>query len=151
MADDLRQVVPLDDLDDFKVAEGEPDVRGWEVYASDGRKVGEVDQLLIDTAAMKVRYLDVDVDDDLLDMDEDRHILIPIGYARLDPDDDRIYVDQMASTQVTTIPAYTHEPLTRDYETTLGTAYRTDYTARDDDFYAHDLYDADRFYASRRR
>lgn len=150
MADDLSQVVPLRDLDDFKVAEGEPDVRGWAVIASDGRTIGEVDQLLVDTAAMKVRYLDVDVDDDLLEVDEDRHILIPIGYARLDPDQDRIYVDQMASTQVTTIPAYTREPLTRSYETTLGTAYGADRTA-EDDFYAHDLYDADRFYASRRR
>ena len=55
-------MVPLDQLDDFRVASGDPDVRGWEVVGSDGGKIGEVDELLVDTRAMKVRYLDVDLD-----------------------------------------------------------------------------------------
>src|SRR5688572_4109834 len=61
--DDLDRVVPMDDLDDFRVAGDTPDPRGWEVVASDGRRIGEVDELLVDTSAMKVRYLDVGVDD----------------------------------------------------------------------------------------
>ena len=150
MADATDRVVPLDDLDDFKVAEGDPDVRGWEVIASDGRKIGEVDQLLVDTAAMKVRYLDVDLDDDLLDTDEDRHVLIPIGYARLDEEHDRIHVDEMASNQVTGVPVYTHEPLTREYEVTVARSYDPAYTAGGSDLYTHRLYDEDRFYAARR-
>ena len=88
---DMDRVVPLGQLDDFRVAEGDPDGRGWEVLASDGRKIGEVDELLVDTAAMKVRYLDVDldVDDVVLSGGHDRHVLIPIGYARLERDRDR--------------------------------------------------------------
>ena len=157
MANEMDRVVPLDELNDFQVAEGDPDVRGWEVYSSDGRKIGEVDNLLVDTGAMKVRYLDVDVDDEL-DTDRDRHVLIPIGYARLDEDDDQIFVDSLASTDIGAIPAYTHEPLTRDYETSLRRHFDTDYTAAPatetagtgTDFYAHDLYDDDRFFGSRR-
>lgn len=148
--EDLNRVVPLDELDDFDVAEGDPDVRGWEVVASDGRRLGEVDQLLVDTAAMKVRYLDVDVDTDLLDTDEDRHVLIPIGYARLDEDDDRVLVDTLESTQVAGIPEYTHEPLTREYEVTVRKTYEPGYTATDRDLYEHEMYDADRFYGTRR-
>ncbi|HEX7243755.1 MAG TPA: DUF2382 domain-containing protein [Longimicrobiaceae bacterium] len=181
MNDDLDRVVPLDQLDDFKVADGDPDVRGWEVVASDGRKIGEVDQLLVDTAAMKVRYLDVDVDEGLLAGGSDRHVLIPIGYARLDERDDRVIVDNLASADITGLPEYTHGPLTRDYESDLRTRFDTAYTGgagamsgttelgttgstnlggttrgstdvnpADAGFYAHDLYDDNRFYGARR-
>jgi uncharacterized protein (TIGR02271 family) len=160
MAELNDRIVPLDELDDFEVAEGDPDVRGWDVISADGRKIGEVDQLLVDTAAMKVRYLDVDVDDDLMESgNNERHILIPIGYARLDEDDDHVVVDQLQSSQISTLPAYEHQPLTRDYETSIRQSFDTGYTAAgtaatsataNDEFYAHDLYDDDRFYGSRR-
>lgn len=151
MKDDLSHVVSLDELDDFKVAEGDPDVRGWEVYAADGRKIGEVDQLLVDTAARKVRYLDVDLDDDLLGgVVDDRHILIPIGYARLQEDEDRVIIDELDSTRVRTLPNYGHEPLTREYEATLVRAYDSTYSATDADLYGHRLYDENRFYGPRR-
>lgn len=150
---EMDRIVPLDKLSDFKVAEGDPDVRGWDVLASDGRRIGEVDNLLVDTAAMKVRYLDVDVDEDLLDTDRDRHVLIPIGYARLDRDENRVIVDELASTDVGTLPEYTHEPLTRDYETSVrerwDRGYRAD-TATDQDFYTGELYDDRRFYGTDR-
>jgi len=59
------QLVHLDDLDDFKIADGEPDIRGWDVRGADGTKVGEVEDLLIDTAAMKVRYIEVKLEKDV--------------------------------------------------------------------------------------
>jgi uncharacterized protein (TIGR02271 family) len=174
MAELNDRIVPLDELDDFEVAEGDPDVRGWDVISADGRKIGEVEQLLVDTAAMKVRYLDVDVDDELMESDNDeRHILIPIGYARLDEDDDHVVVDQLQSSQISTLPVYDHRPLTRDYETSVRQSFETGYTgastgavaptteptesmpstdtAAKDDFYAHDLYNDNRFYGSRRK
>lgn len=187
MNDDLDRVVPLDQLDDFKVADGDPDIRGWDVISSDGRKIGEVDQLLVDTNAMKVRYLDVDLDGELLGGSaSDRHVLIPIGYARLDDADDRVIVDQLASSDVAGLPEYTQGPLTRDFESSVRQRFDTSYTAgttdaarttdsladvgtagttgaaltgtagtsdtprADRDFYAHDLYDDNRFYGGRR-
>lgn len=148
------RIVPLDELDDFEVAEGDPDVRGWEVLAADGRKIGEVDELLVDVSAMKVRYLDVDLEEDVGGEASDRHILIPIGYARLDEEDDRIFVDSLNTTMLGGIPDYTHEPLTRDYETRLRTHYDTGFTgtaaATGADFYEHDIYDQNRFYGGRR-
>lgn len=119
------RIVPLDQMDDFKVADGDPDVRGWDVMSADGTKIGEVDNLLIDSTAMKVRYLDVDIDDDVLDGGDERHILIPIGYARLDEDDDQVFVDSLDRNSLGSIPAYTHEPLTEEYETSLQGYYGT--------------------------
>jgi photosynthetic reaction center H subunit len=120
---DLDRVVPLGQLDDFKVADGEPDVRGWEVLASDGRKIGEVDELLVDTAAMKVRYLDVDVDEGMVAGGHDRHVLIPIGYARLDEERDCVRVDALASADLGGVPAYDQGPLTRDFETSVRQSF----------------------------
>jgi sporulation protein YlmC with PRC-barrel domain len=118
---DMDRVVPLGQLDDFKVAEGDPDVRGWEVMASDGRKIGEVDELLVDTNAMKVRYLDVDVDDSV--MGDDRHVLIPIGYARLEQDHDRVMVDGLALADLGGLPSYDQGPLSRDFESSVRDSF----------------------------
>jgi uncharacterized protein (TIGR02271 family) len=150
------RIVPLDELKDFKVAEGDPDVRGWDVLSADGRKIGDVDNLLVDTTAMKVRYLDVDIDDEHITDGQDRHILIPIGYARLDENDDHIFVDSLNTTNLGQIPAYRHEPLTREYESSLRSHFDNDFKATtqpgtaDRDFYSHDLYDENRFFGTRR-
>ena len=152
------RIVPLDQMDDFKVADGDPDVRGWDVMSADGSKIGEVDNLLIDPAAMKVRYLDVDLDDDVFDGDDERHILIPIGYARLDEDDDQVFVDSLNRGSLGSIPAYTHEPLTEEYETSLqgfygtGTGSSSSMAARDDrsDPLASGRSDDERFFGTPR-
>ena len=151
MEDELSRVVPLDDLDDFKVADGDPDVRGWEVIGADGRRIGEVDQLLVDTTAMKVRYLDVDVEEELFEGDEDRHVLIPIGFARLQDEDDRIIVDRLDGARVGGLPGYGREPLTRQYEHTVVRFYEPDYTATGGEEYSHQAYDDRRFYGTRGR
>lgn len=156
MGNDLDRVVPLDDLDDFRVADGDPDVRGWDVIAADGHKIGEVDELLVDTAAMKVRYLDVDLDDGVVRAGENRHVLIPIGYARVDEQDDRIFVDDLDSARFAALPEYSHQPLTREYENVLRTELDGSLSgerlaaASDSDFYAHVHYDDARFYGTRR-
>lgn len=162
---DLDRVVPMDDLDDFRVAGDAPDPRGWEVVAADGRRIGEVDELLVDTGAMKVRYLDVDVDDEV-SAEPDRHVLVPIGYARLDRDHDRVIVDQLSSADLRAIPAYRHGPITRDFETSVRDSWRgrpappatdadrpTDGAMRADardDFYGGDSFDETHFWAARR-
>jgi hypothetical protein len=156
------RIIPLDQLDDYKVADGDPDVRGWDVLSADGQRIGEVDNLLVDTGAMKVRYLDVEMDDDLLEGGTDKHILIPIGYARLDEEDDQIRVDSLDMARLGQLPEYRHGALTREFETDLqthfagglrtpGTVGTTDTpTDLDADRYAGEMYDENRFYGARR-
>src|SRR5947209_11719250 len=60
------QIAPLTHLKDYKVAKEDPDVRGWPLIARDGRTVGKVHDLLVDTAALRVRYLDVELERDLV-------------------------------------------------------------------------------------
>ena len=148
-----RRVTPLRELDDYEVADGDPDVRGWEVLGAGRQRIGKVDELLVDTAAMKVRYLEVDLAEDVLDGREKKRILIPIGHARLDPDDDRIFVDSLNPSSIAAMPAYTPGSVTQDLETRVRTHLDPGYAAANQastDFYAHDLYDEERFYAGRR-
>lgn len=81
-----RELRPLKDLR-WKVADGEPDIRGWPVYASTGRELGVVEDLMIDTEAGEVVMLDVDLKRD------DRHTLAPLRAAWIDRKTKRVVVD----------------------------------------------------------
>jgi uncharacterized protein (TIGR02271 family) len=52
----------LSELPDYKIEPGDPDPRGWPVVSADDRPLGRVEDLVIDTSAMKVRYLVVTPD-----------------------------------------------------------------------------------------
>jgi len=111
-----RNLVDLDELEDFKVADEDPDPRGWDIVARDGLRIGEVDKLIVDTGAMKVRYLDCDLDEEALGLEpRDRHVLIPVGHARIDEDMRRVTVDAIASTDVPNLPPFTGD-LSEDYD-----------------------------------
>jgi photosynthetic reaction center H subunit len=152
-AENRERIVSLDQAGDFQVADGDPDVRGWDVLAADGSRIGAVEDLLIDTAAMKVRYLDVEIDDDLLGSERDRHVLVPIGYARLDRDDSRIVVESLNAADVSNLPAYRNDSLTRDYEDSVRSSFDRGYSAgtgADSDYYDDPLFDDRRFFDARR-
>lgn len=92
----------LDDLDGWHLAEGTPDIRGWDVQDAGGRKVGEVTGLLVDTGARTVRYAELKLDEDVakefareqrsLDPRTEplQHVLLPIGAAHIDRDEKRL-------------------------------------------------------------
>ena len=52
----------VEELRGFEAVEGDPDVRGWDVIDRDGRRVGEVKDLLADSDDPAVRYLDIRLD-----------------------------------------------------------------------------------------
>jgi hypothetical protein len=193
-------LVPLGRLRNYRVAAGDPDVRGWRVLGADGWAIGEVDDILVDTEAMRARYLDVTLDEDsprvqpsaevlpqgadpgaaamaggissqisgsflrsTLSPEENaltrehhhgygsRHVLIPIGIARLDPEHDRILVEGLRAEDAPGLPDYRGQDLTRELEAGLRQRFDSAYThSAEGDFYSHDLYDPDRFYAPRR-
>jgi len=158
------QVAALGELDDYEVADGHPDVRGWTVKLADGRDVGKVHELIVDTGAMRTRYLDVRLAGDVAGASGDRDVLVPIGTARLDARGDNVLVDNITADQLSTMPAYEHGSLTRDHElavrrhfgATMGdeaTATAAGATAAGataaDDFYAHEHFDDSNFYGDR--
>jgi photosynthetic reaction center H subunit len=153
MTEGHPRVAPLAQLENFEVADGDPDVRGWDVISADGRKIGKVNGLLVDTAAMRVRYLDVHVDEELRrETAGERHILVPVGYARLNEAGDRVRLDELTSLQLDDLPAYDGAPLTAAYETAVLRAFDADCSRQGVEEEGRGrAYDAERFYGGTRR
>ncbi len=82
-----RRLYPIDELKDYRIASGEPDVRGWAVRTLNGREVGEVDDLLIDPTRGEVVMLEVDLDR------SGRHVNVPLRSVQLDRERQCIIVD----------------------------------------------------------
>jgi sporulation protein YlmC with PRC-barrel domain len=93
------------DRSDFGVIKGEPDIRGWDVRNSSGRKIGEVEELIVDAQERKVRYMVVDLDDNELDLRKHR-VLIPIGLAELDKEEDDVLLPSVSVEQLRHLPTY---------------------------------------------
>ena len=53
---------------DFEIADGQPDIRGWEVNDINNRYVGQADELIFDKTTRKVLYIVVDLDGNELDL-----------------------------------------------------------------------------------
>lgn len=54
-----RRLVSMDELDGFRIADGEPDIRGWMVCTLSGRDLGSVEDLLVDPETGDVVMLEM--------------------------------------------------------------------------------------------
>jgi stress response protein YsnF len=140
---------------DFEIAEGQPDIRGWTVKDQQGRTVGEVDELIFDPQSLKVRYMVLDLEGNVLDL-ETRDVLIPIGLAQLDQNDDDVYLPNITADQLQSLPKYEKGIFDRDHEHSIrnifagvGGGALAGAAAPDANFYDHDYYNEDNLYRSR--
>ncbi|HEX2723025.1 MAG TPA: DUF2382 domain-containing protein [Gemmatimonadaceae bacterium] len=148
------RVAPLKSLDDFEVADDFPDPRGWNVVLANGEKIGEVEDLIVDTGALRTRYLDVKVDGDKVGIEDDRQVLIPVGAARLDDERDNVVLDSTEARQIAALPAFDRGEITRDYESSVVSAFgstdnTTEWSNQEGEFYRNRSFDDNRFYGSR--
>jgi sporulation protein YlmC with PRC-barrel domain len=73
-----RRLISIDDLDGYKVASGEPDIRGWDVATLNGRELGSVEDLLVDPDRGEVVMVEVALRGDKL------HAEVPLRSVQLD-------------------------------------------------------------------
>lgn len=146
----------------FEIADGQPDVRGWDVIDGEGLKIGEVEEVLFNRESQKVRYLVVDIDDNELNLTHtetaEKHpgiVLIPIGLAELDEDEDEILVPDVTAEQIAALPPYEKgnvTPVTESITRSVlaGTAVGDAIAYNAENFYSHEHFDEQRFYGNRR-
>src|SRR4029078_465473 len=103
------------DRSDFEIVDGEPDIRGWDVKNTNGQKIGEVEELIVDAQQKKVRYMVVDLDDNELKLDHHK-VLIPIGLAELHRSDDDVILPAVLPEQLHSLPDYDKSNLTPEIE-----------------------------------
>jgi len=82
---DRMHLTPLSEMKNYKVSEEDPDVRGWDVVARNGERIGTVRDLLIDPSRMKAEYFTVRDG-------ADRSYLVPAAAADLDTPGRRLLV-----------------------------------------------------------
>lgn len=127
-SDETLPLTRLGDMDDYQVSDNDP--RGWNVVTAEGQKVGDVKELLVDTATMRARYLVCDVDEKRLELEPlDRHILLPVSRVQLNADKKRVLANALFQGDLANYPVYGGLPLTRGQGDAIERAFPTAETA----------------------
>ncbi|MGA8855368.1 MAG: hypothetical protein WB492_14440 [Christiangramia sp.] len=143
----------LTELKDYKVNSKDPDIRGWEVKDLDNRVIGKVDNLLVNKDLGKVVYVDVEVDESIIDRNHDpyaattnsvfrefinkegeNHIIIPIGLIELSKNDKYVFTDSINYQTFAETKRYkSGTAISRDYERHVMDSYdrRKKYSDKD--------------------
>lgn len=114
MSNNTKNLYYLDDLSDYKVTSNDSDARGWEVRDTDKRVIGKVDRLLANKETKRVVYLDVEVNESVIEKghevydnpakegahefvnsDGENHLIIPIGIAKLDKENKNVFSSEI--------------------------------------------------------
>ncbi len=125
--DSPARLARLDDLDEYRVAGGDADPRGWKLVTIEAKPVGKVAELLVDIEERRVRYLDCDLDEKTLRLEPlDRHVLIPVERVRLDPRHHRVVVDGLLERDLRDYPVYGGLPLRGEDAARIRAAFEDD-------------------------
>lgn len=145
-----RHLYRLGELENYKVASDQPDVRGWTVIDKDRQEFGIIEELVVDPVQEKVRYLDVNTSR-YRPSEEEHRLLIPIGLAKIDDRHDQVQIRDVDKNILDSVPAHNGGFVSRAYEQEVADRFnsqeRTPTAPRTADFYSSDLYDESRFYA----
>ncbi|MEX2350715.1 MAG: photosystem reaction center subunit H [Flavobacteriaceae bacterium] len=153
MKDKEKNLYYLNELSDYKVASGDPDVRGWKVNDREKRTIGKIDNLLVNPTSERVVYLDVEVDDSIieanhkpysnsaksgahefLNKDGENHLIIPIGLATLDKDNEIVNTDSIDYQTFAESKRFKKgDNIDRDYEIVVLDNYNRDQTQYPED------------------
>jgi len=77
-ARERERLVPLSEMRGWSVANGEADIRSWEVKTLSGKVLGHVRELFVDAKAGEVVMIDVDL------AGSDRHAYVPLRVVEVD-------------------------------------------------------------------
>lgn len=137
---------------DFEIADGDPNIIGWEIKDILGERLGEVKDLLFNPSAMKVRYIVARLNAGGI-FEETREVLIPIGLAELHESADLVFVPGITITQLQAAPEYNSEEFGPDHERAVLQAFRDEKDLLpgydDERIYDHAHYDMQHFYHKR--
>jgi uncharacterized protein (TIGR02271 family) len=103
---------------DYRDQFGDQDIIGYDLYSGD-EKIGSVDDLLVDDDG-KFRYLVVGTGVWIFG----KRVLLPIGRARMDYSNRRVYADGLTREQVENLPEFTNETIDYDQEEQVRGVYR---------------------------
>lgn len=110
----------LENIPRYEMAEGSPDVRGWEAVDKDNVRVGTIDHLYVNTdldrkGLMEVHFLTV--------LADNKERLVPIEMICIDKENQRIELPDIKAEDLHCLPEYREETIDSDYERKLYTTF----------------------------
>lgn len=121
----------LTEMEDYRVPHEEADPRGWPVIDATGARAATVADLLVDTVALKVRYMVCDVEAG----DGSARALLPAGFTRLHEDEREVHLPGIMAAVLAELPRFHGDPPDAAFEAELLAVL--DGAAEDRSFY-HD-------------
>ncbi|GGE45292.1 PRC-barrel domain protein [Pedobacter psychrotolerans] len=103
---------------DYRLTEGEQDIKGWKVSNESGHIIGEVSDLLFDQEHNAVRYMLIILENIGNELDE-KPILIPIGLGKLHDQENVVIVPDFHTDQLHAMPLYIKDEVTHQMEDTI--------------------------------
>src|SRR5579872_5739745 len=116
----------LSNLKGYKIEDPAPDIRGWEVDLADRRKVGSVDDLIVDTQDLSVRYLEAKARHEVLGTDDDEWVLLPVQRARIDDQNKKVIIDRLPETGLGEAPRFARGVPNKSQEQQIQAYYGVD-------------------------
>ncbi len=142
-----KELYYLSELSDYKVDSGYSDISGWNVKDSALRTIGTVNNLLVNIKTERVVYIDVEVDNSIIDAKHDpygrpanaeirefinekgeNHIIIPIGLVEINSSEKYVFaelIDHKTFAETKRIRRDT--PIEREYENAILDSYKRKY------------------------
>ena len=139
----------------YEIVADEPDIRKWKVVNADRKILGVVDELLVDRALHKVRYIVLNLHGKPLNLIP-RKILIPIGIAQLDSIEDLVILPTVTLEHLATLPEYKKGKLTITTERKIRHVFspataEVDDSLTDDAFYDDEYFNDSHLYSTRKK
>lgn len=121
---DENLVAPMRIAENFSVVWPSRDPRGMPVMGAGGDKAGTVTDIWVDRAEQEVRYLEVDIGAST--------VLLPMAFARMELDADRVTVRAIYANQFSGVPQLANkDEITRYEEEVIGAYYGGGYLYAD--------------------
>ncbi|MFV8282420.1 PRC-barrel domain-containing protein [Christiangramia marina] len=149
-----KHLVHLSQLKGYKVDSHDHDIRGWKLLDRDNKTIGKVDNLLVNKELGKVVYVDVQVEQDIIDRNHDpystphqskfkefinkdgeNHIIIPIGLIDINATDQYVFTEGIDYQTFAETKRYrSGTDISRNYEHHVLGSYNRDrdYNIQDD-------------------
>jgi hypothetical protein len=102
-----------------RIAPGEVDIRGWIALAEDGRRVGRVRDVVVDTDALVVRYVELSLDPHLTGNSGSQRLVVPIGCARVSAHRPHVHLHGITSRELPHAPRFGARPIGPEEENVL--------------------------------
>jgi sporulation protein YlmC with PRC-barrel domain len=97
-------LVPMSDIPNYIIEDPSPDLRGWTVKLRDGRTVGKVDDLVVNTDTLTVEYMEVKLTREFQREEDSEWLLVPASAAGIDEQHDVVTVDRLPAKGLDAVP-----------------------------------------------